>query len=103
MLPADLFREQASRRVSLGLIMNEIISSRELKVDPEKVKTLVEELAESYEQPQEVVNWYYSNKDQLAQVEAMAMEETVIDHVLGMAKVNEVSCGYEDALKASAN
>jgi trigger factor len=103
MLPADLFRDQAGRRVSLGLIMNEIISSRELKVDPDKVKSLVEELAESYEQPQEVVNWYYSNKDQLSQVEAMAMEETVIDHVLGVAKVNEVSCGYEDALKASAS
>ena len=49
------------------------------------------------------MNWYYSNKDQLAQVEAMAMEEAVIDHVLGNAKVNEVSCGYEDALKASAS
>ena len=103
MLPADLFREQANKRVSLGLIMNEIITSNSLKADPDKVRSLVEELAESYEQPQEVVNWYYSNKDQLAQVEAMAMEEAVIDHVLGNAKVNEVSCGYEDALKASAS
>lgn len=103
MLPADLFREQANKRVSLGLIMNEIITSNSLKADPDKVRSLVEELAESYEQPQEVVNWYYSNKDQLAQVEAMAMEEAVIDHVLGNAKVNELSCGYEDALKASAS
>src|SRR5690606_11137180 len=99
MLLDDVFRVQAERRVSLGLIMNEVIQQNRLAVDPKKVRTLVEELAESYEQPAEVVKWYYSNKDQLAQVEAMAMEETVIDHVLGKAKVNEVPASYEEALK----
>ena len=101
MLPDELFRDQAGRRVSLGLIMNEIISSNELKVDPQLVRRLVEELAESYEQPQDVIKWYYSNEDQLAQVEAMAMEEVVIDFVMDKAKVNEVNCSYEEALKAS--
>lgn len=99
MLPAELFQGQAERRVSLGLIMNEVIQQKKLVVDPKNVRTLVEELAESYEQPQEVVKWYYSNKDQLAQVEAMAMEEAVIDHILDLAKVNETACSYEDALK----
>lgn len=99
MLPAELFQGQAERRVSLGLIMNEVIQQKKLVVDPKNVRTLVEELAESYEQPAEVVKWYYSNKDQLAQVEAMAMEEAVIDHILNAAKVSETACSYEEALK----
>lgn len=102
MLPAELFREQAQRRVSLGLIMNEVIQHNQLKVDPAAVRKLVEEMAESYEQPQEVVKWYYSNKDQLAQIEAMALEEAVIDHILGKAKVTESTCSYEEALKPVA-
>lgn len=100
-LPADIFRPQAERRVALGLIMNEVIQKNQLKVDPKAVRKLVEELAESYEQPQEVITWYYSNKDQLAQVEAMALEEAVIDHILTNAKVTETACSYEEALKPS--
>lgn len=100
-LPADIFRPQAERRVALGLIMNEVIQKNQLKVDPKAVRKLVEELAESYEQPQEVITWYYSNKDQLAQVEAMALEEAVIDHILTSAKVTETACSYEEALKPS--
>jgi trigger factor len=99
MLPLDLFNEQAQRRVALGLIMNEIIQQHKLKVDPKAVRTLVEELSESYEQPAEVVSWYYSNKDQLAQVEAMALEEAVIDLVLVSAAVNEIPGTYEEALR----
>lgn len=102
LLPPELFRDQAKRRVSLGLIMNEVIQQNQLKVDPKVVRTLVEELAESYEQPQEVVSWYYSNKEQLAQVEAMALEEAVIDLILSKAGVSETSCSYEDALKPTA-
>ncbi len=101
MLPDELFRGQAERRVSLGLIMSEVIQKNEIKVDPAAVRALVEEMAESYEKPQDVINWYYSNKDQLAQVEAMALEEAVIDTVLAAAEVNEVSCSYEEALKPS--
>lgn len=100
-LPAEIFRPQAERRVSLGLIMNEVIQKNQLKVDPKAVRRLVEELAESYEQPQEVITWYYSNKDQLAQVEAMALEEAVIDLILTKAKVTETACSYEEALKPS--
>lgn len=100
-LPGDIFRPQAERRVALGLIMNEVIQKNQLKVDPKAVRKLVEELAESYEQPQEVITWYYSNKDQLAQVEAMALEEAVIDHILTNAKVTETACSYEEALKPS--
>ncbi len=100
-LPAEIFQPQAQRRVSLGLIMSEVIQKNALKVDPKVVRRLVEELAESYEQPQEVINWYYSNKEQLAQVEAMALEEAVIDHILAAARVTDSPCSYEKALKAS--
>jgi trigger factor len=71
-------------------------------VDPAKVRALVEEMAESYEKPQDVVNWYYNNQDQLAQVEAMALEEAVIDQVLEAASVTETPCSYEDALKPNS-
>ncbi len=101
MLPAEIFRPQAERRVSLGLIMNEVIQKNQLKVDPKVVRRLVEELAESYEQPQEVITWYYSNKEQLAQVEAMALEEAVIDLILSKAQVTDTACSYEEALKPS--
>lgn len=101
MLPSELFQGQAERRVSLGLIMNEVIQQKKIVVDPKSVRVLVEELAESYEQPAEVVKWYYGNKDQLAQVEAMAMEEAVIDHILAAAKVTDTACSYEEALKPS--
>lgn len=103
MLPLDLFKDQAQRRVRLGLIMNAVIQQHQLKIDPILVRKLVEDLAESYEQPEDVVKWYYSNKDQLAQVEAMALEESVIDLVLNVAKINEIPCSYEDALKPVAN
>ncbi len=101
-LPAELFLDQAQRRVTLGLIMNEVVQQSQLKVDPAAVRKLVEEMAESYENPQEVVKWYYSNKDQLAQIEAMALEEAVIDHILSKAKVEESACAYEDALTPAA-
>lgn len=101
-LPLDLFKPQAERRVALGLLMNEIIQKQALKAEPEAVRKLVEELAESYEQPEEVINWYYGNREQLAQVEAMALEEAVIDHILSVAKVTESACSYEEALKPAA-
>ena len=65
-LPLDLFKPQAERRVALGLLMNEIIQKQELKAEPQAVRSLVEDLAESYEQPEEVINWYYGNREQLA-------------------------------------
>lgn len=99
MLPDELFREQAERRVKIGLIMNEIITREALKSDPEKVRSLIEEMAEGYEQPEEVIKWYYSNEQQLASIEAMAIEEAVIDKVLESATITAIETSYEEALK----
>jgi len=103
MLPDDLFKKQAERRVALSLIMNEIVNKNELKPDPDDVRKLIEEMAESYEKPEDVVKWYYSDKEQLANVEAMALEESVIDLVVNAAQVTESNVSYEEALKPPAN
>jgi len=98
LLPADMFQEQAERRVKLGLILSEIISRNELKADPDKVRAAIEEIASTYQEPEEVVNWYYSNQEQLSGVENMVLEEEVVDKLLENAKVTEQSCTYQEAL-----
>jgi len=103
MLPADLFSDQAKRRVTLSLIMSEIVSKNDLKPEADAVRALIEEMAESYEKPEEVVKWYYSDKNQLANIEALALEEAVIDLVVNGAKVTEANVNYEEALKPTAS
>ena len=99
MLPDDLFSGQAERRVTLSLIMNEIVNKNNLKPEADAVRKLIEEMAESYEKPEEVIKWYYSDKEQLANIEAMALEEAVIDLILDSAKISESNVSYEEALK----
>lgn len=99
MLPDELFAEQARRSVVLGLLIGEIIKAAELKVDADRVRTLIEEIAESYETPSEVVNWYYGNQEQLQQVEAVVLEDQVVDHVLGKSQVSDKAGTYEDILR----
>lgn len=99
MLPDDLFREQAQRRVVLGLILGEVIQKEGLQADPAKVRETVEEMASTYESPQEVVNWYYSNKEQLAAVESSVLEEQVFDHIIDNAEVNDKTVSYEEVIK----
>jgi trigger factor len=66
MLPDDMFRAQAERRVSFGLLLGEVIRREKLVADPVRVREMVEEMASTYEEPEEVVNWYYGNREQLA-------------------------------------
>lgn len=99
MLPDELFAEQARRSVSLGLLVGEIIKTAGLGVDPQRVRAFIEEIAESYESPAEVVNWYYGNKEQLQQVEAVVLEDQVVDHILAQAQVQDVPASYEEVLR----
>lgn len=99
MLPDELFAEQAKRSVALGLLISEIIKTSELVVDGDKVRTLIEEIAESYETPAEVVNWYYGNKEQLQQVEAVVLEDQVVEHILAQAQVSDKATAYEEVLR----
>jgi trigger factor len=99
MLPDELFTEQAKRSVVLGLLVGEIIKTSALQVDADRVKTLIEEIAESYETPAEVVNWYYGNKEQLQQVESVVLEDQVIDKLLAEAQVTDKVMPYEEVLR----
>lgn len=96
LLPDTMFQEEAERRVALGLIVGEVIKANDIKVDPERVKTMVEELASTYEQPEEVVNYYYQNRELLSSVESAAMEDQVVDHILEQAKVTDQPSNYDE-------
>jgi trigger factor len=98
-LPAELFSEQANRRVAIGLLVGELIQSSGLKADAERVRNTVEEMADTYQQPQEVIDYYYSNPEHLAQVEALVLEDQVVDLLVSQATVAEISVGYQDAIK----
>lgn len=99
LLPDDMFRAQAERRVKLGLLLNDIISRSELKVDAAKVRAAIEELASTYEDPKEVIDWYYGNREQLQGIESVVLEDQVVEHLLAGAKVSEKAATYEEALK----
>lgn len=98
-LPDDMFRAQAEKRVKLGLILNELIARDALKPDAERVRAMVEEVASTYEDPQEVIDWYYGNRQQLQGIEAAVVEEQLVEKLLAGAKVTDKVCGYEEALK----
>ena len=101
-IPEDMFRPQAERRVRLGLVVAELVRSNELHAKPEQIKTHVEELAASYEKPEDVVRWYYSDNRRLAEVEAIVIENNVTDFVLGKAKVGDKSITFEDLMGQQA-
>ena len=97
-IPEDMFRPQAERRVRLGLVVAELVRSNELQARPEQIKTHVEELAASYEKPDDVVRWYYSDNRRLAEVEAIVIENNVTEFVLGKGKVSDKSVSFEDLM-----
>ena len=98
-LPAELFEDQAKRRVTLGLIVAEIVKQNEIKPDEDRVRAMVEELASAYQEPQQVINWYMQNEQQLAEIQSVVLEEQVVDTVLQKAKVTEKKVSYEEAVK----
>jgi trigger factor len=100
-LPLDLFHEQAQRRVALGLIIGEIIRKNDIQLDETQVRKRVEQFAGSYESPQEVVDYYYSNKNQLAQIENVVLEDQVVDWVLEKARVEEVESDFDQLMNPS--
>jgi trigger factor len=102
MLPDELFNEEASRRVKLGLVLGEVVQVEKIKADPDKVRQAIEELAATYESPDEVVNWYYGNQDQLANVESSVIEDQVFDYIIGEASVTDSEVSYQEIIKPLA-
>ncbi|WP_336366819.1 trigger factor [Marinobacter sp. C2H3] len=99
-LPKEIFEEQASRRVKTGLLFQEVVKQNDLKAEPAKVDEKIQEIASTYEQPDEVIAHFSSNPDQKAQVESSVLEDAVVDHVLAQAKVTEKKMKYEEAVAA---
>ncbi len=99
MLPKEMFEDQAKRRVTVGLLVQEVIKANEIKADDERVRATVEEMASTYQEPQEVIDWYYSNDEMLGQVKSLVLEDLVIEHLLASAKVTDSVVAYEDAIK----
>ncbi|RRV05584.1 trigger factor [Pseudomonas sp. v388] len=98
-LPAELFEEQAKRRVELGLIVAEVVKQFDLKPDDARVRDLIQEMASAYQEPEQVVAWYYKNEQQMNEVRSVVLEEQVVDTVLQKASVTDKSVSYEEAVK----
>jgi trigger factor len=101
-LPAELFQDEAKKRAKLGLLISEVIKKDELKVDDDRVRAFLEDMAQAYQEPQQVIDFYLKNKEQMSQVQSAVLEEQVVDKLLESAQVTEVTLGYEDAIKPNA-
>ena len=99
MLPDELFQEQAKRRVVLGLVLGEVVQQQNLQADPAKVRESIEELASTYESPDDVINWYYNNKDELASIESTVIEDQVFDYIIEAAQVSDKPVSYQEIIK----
>lgn len=97
-LDASVFNEQAKKRVSLQLILGELIKKNELKANPEKVKERIEQIASGYEDPSAVLNWYYSDQKNLAEIESLTLEDEVVDWILAHAKVIDKACTFDEIM-----
>ena len=98
LFPASTFEEEATKRVKIGILLNKIIEEKDLKPDPEKVKEIIEERAASYKEPQQVINYFYSDEEQLKNIESISLEEQVVDILLSEAKANEETISYEECV-----
>ncbi len=101
-LDPSLFADSATRRVKLGLILAEVVKSKELHAKPEHVKAVVEEFASTFEDPREVVRWYYSQPERLAEAEALAVENNVVEWVLTNAQIKEIPAVFDELMGNAA-
>jgi len=97
-IPAEMFTPQAERRVRLGLIVAELVKTHNLQAKPEQLQAHIEELSQSYEQPAQVVAWYMSDRQRMAEVEAVVIEQNVTDFILGATKVTDKAMSFEELM-----
>jgi len=97
-MPDDIFRPQAEQRVRMGLVVAEVVRTNDLYAKPEQIKAHIDELAASYERPEDVSRWYYSDAKRLGEVEAVVVESNVAEFVLGRAKVNARNISFEELM-----
>jgi trigger factor len=97
-LPVELFEDQAKKRVTLGLIIAEVLSSNNIELDEGRVRQKIEQFAQSYEDPQQVIDYYYNNKEQLSGVQNLVLEDQVVDWVLDQVKVEDATQGFDEVM-----
>ena len=97
-LPPELFIERAEKRVKLGLVLADLAQKHDLKAKPEQVRVLVDEYAQSFDQPEDVVRWFYANATQLQEVENLVMEENIMDWTMGQAKTADKVISFNELM-----
>ena len=98
-LPAELFVERAEKRVKLGLVLSEVVKQNELRARPEQIRAVVEEQAESFEDPKQMVRWYYSEQSRLAEVEGMVLEDNVVDWAAKSMEVSTATKSFDEIME----
>ena len=101
-LPRELFEEQAKRRVVVGLLLGEVIRINELKADEDRVKTLIEEMASAYEDPQEVIEFYSKNNELMNNMRNVALEEQAVEALLAKAKVTDKTTSFQELMNQTS-
>ncbi|MBK8814412.1 MAG: trigger factor [Methylococcaceae bacterium] len=97
-LPKDIFKAEAERRVALGLILGEVIHTKEIKLDENKVRAAIEDMAKSYEQPEAFVSWYYAEKSRLHGVQQMVLEDQTVEWLVSQAKITDETLAFSDIM-----
>jgi trigger factor len=97
-MPAEAFEPEAKKRVTLGLIIAELVKREGLAAKPEQIKAVVQDYAQSYERPEEVVRWYYQSNDRLREVESLVLENNVVDWALSKVKVEDKPTDFDELM-----
>ena len=97
-IPEDVFQDEAERRVRLGLLLSALVESAELSATPEQVRARIEEFAQNYEQPEEVISFYLSDAQRRAEIEAIVLEDNVVAHIVSQAKVTDEDVDFEQLM-----
>jgi trigger factor len=96
--PAEMFKDKAERRVRLGLILSQLVADNNLQATQDQVKAQIEDFSQSYEDPKEVLKYYFSDRRRLGEVEALVLEENVVNYVLGKAKVSTTTIAFDELM-----
>lgn len=97
-MPRDVFHPEAQRRVGIGLVLAELVKTKEIKAQPEQIRAMIVDYAQAYENPDEFVRWYYQDADRVREVEAVVLENNVVDWVITTAKVVDKPVAFDELM-----
>ena len=100
-LPVQMLEKQAERRVALGLILSDVVQKQKLSARPEQVRAMIDEMAQNYEDPQELVNWYRSSPERMQEIQSLAVEDNAVEWILSQVKVTDRDTTFEELMGRS--